>query len=200
VKLQRIRDEGGMTLIELMIAISVLGVILVPVTTSFLLGILESTSAKERTADSSSAQLISSYLLADIQSSQSVATSGSGCGGGAGTVKLQIAWTDPDPAGDHDVVVAYVDQPAAAAGQRELHRYICTTTGGSTASDSSILALNLDTSTFAVTCKDAAGATVACASARNVAVHVEADSFVPDVKSSYEPFVIDFEATRRVSS
>lgn len=194
----RLRDERGLTLIELMISMGVLMIIIVPITTSFLLGILQSTGAQARTADSSGAQLVSSYLLADIQSSQTVAASGSGCPSAAtGTVKMQLTWSDVDPAGAHNIVVAYVDQPGSQAGQRELYRYACS----SGTETNTLLALNLDTSTFAVTCKDAAGTTVSCATPpRSVSVHMEASSIEPQAKSGYEPFVLDFAATRRVGS
>jgi Tfp pilus assembly protein PilW len=181
-------DEAGLTLIELMISVGILGLVIGPIITSFLLGLLESTSARDRIADSSSAQLTTAYLHADIQGSQTVATTGA-CLPSAlagGTVVLQLAVTDP--AGP-DPTVAYVDF-TNAEGQRELHRATCT---GAT-SESRFLIQHLQD--FEVTCDvDPCPATP-----KTVKVAITAESPSPDDASSYSAFTFEIDGVRRVGT
>ena len=96
----RLADQRGMTLIELMVAISLLGIVIGPISASFLLGFLESTATRDRIADSTSVQVTSAYLLSDIQSSKVIVVDGTtSCRPGGlvdGEAVLEIQWTDPE--------------------------------------------------------------------------------------------------------
>jgi type II secretory pathway pseudopilin PulG len=190
----RIEDETGMTLIELTISMSLLVIIIVPVTTAFLLGILESTSARERVADSSTAQAISAFLMSDIQSAKQVYLDDTaGCASPpTDDTLLQTSWVDPRT--NDNVVAAYFTR--TEDGQRQLFRVACT---NGTAGTPTQLAHNLRNSGgFEVTCTPACSASATTPT--EVKVHVEAESIEPRDNSSYEPFEFDLEATRRVGT
>lgn len=186
---ERIADESGLTLIEMTIAIAVLAVIIVPIISSFLLSLLESTSARERLADNTAAQLISTYVLGDVQSADTVAKGTSGCTT-TGTSKLGMTWNDPSPGSTATFAVDYVDVPTTG-GQHELHRMFCTSGG---APSDTLLALNLDSSTFEVICSPTADCS---GTPKSVTVRVKAESIRRDTKSSYLPFDFTYTATRR---
>jgi prepilin-type N-terminal cleavage/methylation domain-containing protein len=194
--------EDGFTLIEMIIAISVLGLIIGPIVGSFLLGILEADSTRDRIADSASAQVTTAYLLGDVQSSQLVVTNastGSACLSGeaaAGTnqVPIQFTWTDPD---DGPVVVSYVVHDPPASDQLELYRSTCTP------GDSPVLLVQHVASTGGVilACLDDDGVALgSCAGEpRTVTVTIRAESLDPPSQSSYDPLTFEITAERRVS-
>lgn len=213
---QRLTDDRGLTLIELTITIAVLGVIIVPLVASFTLAMLETTSSRERTADATSAQVISTYLQNDIQSSclhtnpsdrttpcgdGTVRVNAGTCAPAGNTVKLELAWQDARTA--NEILVDYYIA-TTADDQLELHRAECVRTGRSGVVGSpkdTLLALNLEpvsgVSIFEATCPPAPDCTGAPA---NVRVNVIAKSTRVEEKSSYEPFEFTFEATRRPGS
>jgi prepilin-type N-terminal cleavage/methylation domain-containing protein len=138
-----VSDETGLTLIELMIAMVVLAVIIGPVVTSMLLGLLSTSGTRDRIADAAGAQLLSSYFPADIQSAGGRTTTGTLTSGIATTglgrctnalpvgsiEKLNI--TIPDPAASTDptkqTTVIYYTKPAPSGGALELYRRQCNT-------------------------------------------------------------------------
>jgi prepilin-type N-terminal cleavage/methylation domain-containing protein len=185
----RLRDERGFTLIELMISMTIMSVIIVPVIGSFLIGITESTSSRERVADSSTAQLVSAYILGDIQSSKTVAKDvvGGTCPSGSPAL-LKLTWADPSTS--EAFVVSYVEQ------SDHLTRFTCINGG---AADGDELAADL--AEFDVTCFASDGSESSdCSSVTKVHVHVKAESPEPSDASSYGPFEFEFDATRRVTS
>ena len=182
-----------MTLIEIVIAVGILGVVIGPIMISFLLGILEAQGTRDRIADSSSAQVTSAYLLSDIQSSQDVATSGSACLPspfvvGTDTVVLQLTWSDPGVS--DDTVVSYIDHPAG--GQRELHRAACSTASGN---ESTLLVQHLDA--FTPTCSPSP-CTATPSAPDEVDISITAKNANPQEGSSYSAFTFEIEAIRRV--
>jgi prepilin-type N-terminal cleavage/methylation domain-containing protein len=197
----RLRDEQGFTLVELIISMAVLGILIVPLTSSFLLGLLETTSAQERIADSTAAQLISAYLPRDIQSADDVYVGRRDClpppfNLATDVVRMQLNWSDPSGA---TTVVSYIDGLGADGVERVLHRAECVRTGGVTTSGSALLARHLDaTAGFVPTCDGNA----ACSDAKpkTVTVHVKVESPDPNPRSSYSAFEFDLRGTRRAGT
>lgn len=136
---QRSVDERGMTLIELMIAVALLGIVIVPVVTGMVFGLAHSGGTRDRIADSASAQLVSAYLPGDVQSAQGVFTEGATCGIDAATdtVRLRLEWTDPDPAVATTTSVVYFTR--SVDGLLELHRAACTAGGDGAAENTTTL-------------------------------------------------------------
>lgn len=102
------RDDSGFTLLELIIVIVIMAIVMVPLVSSFTLGIASTQQAQQDTSNSVDSQLSSIYFDRDAASADTVSTSGS-CGG-AGTV-LQFQWHD----GGIDRYAAYVATSVANA-------------------------------------------------------------------------------------
>jgi prepilin-type N-terminal cleavage/methylation domain-containing protein len=183
-----VTSEDGFTLIEMIIAIAVLGIIVGPIAGSFLIGFLESTSARDRIADSSGAQVLSAWLVNPASPTCFPAPITAG-----DAVRLQITMTDPKTSTTS--TVSYIDD-STSTGQHRLLRAVCTPS----ASTSSLIAPYLASSNgFAVAC-DGGVAPCADPTPTLVSVSVSSESQAPQDQSSYEPFSFELEARRRIDS
>ncbi len=92
--------ESGMTLIELLVAILILGIIIAPLTMVLVFGLGATKATVVRTSDSSGAQLLTSYLVTDVHSADVVWTPehptplGVRCGNA--DTRLELQWTRAD--------------------------------------------------------------------------------------------------------
>jgi len=142
-----------MTLIELMISLTLLTVVLVPIGAAMLLSLVHSRGIQDRIADSSGAQLVSSYFTSDIESAGNsssspshfigIDTSGTGsCPALAAGDSLRLRVTAPDPSQPGSLsartTIIYYSHPSTDT--HELYRRACT---ASSAGDPSLLVLNL---------------------------------------------------------
>lgn len=87
------RGDEGLTLVELLIAISVMLVLLGPLTASFVVGTLLSTQSGEEAVSSSDAQLLAAFFDVDVASAESVSASAT-CGppSPASVPVVQLQW------------------------------------------------------------------------------------------------------------
>jgi prepilin-type N-terminal cleavage/methylation domain-containing protein len=123
--LQRIRaahrDERGFTLIELMVATAILGVVIAPLGAAFIVTFKTTGDATNRIAASNDAQQLSIYLPPDVQSADDAIVSGftaSTCTGvTASTIKLQLVASsnDADYVDATDFNVVYFVQSAGTS-------------------------------------------------------------------------------------
>jgi len=95
------RDDSGFTLLEMIIVIVIMAIIMLPLVSSFTLGIADTQQAQQDTSNSVDSQLSSIYFDRDAASADTVSTTSS-CGG-AGTV-VAFQWHD----GSIDRYAAYV--------------------------------------------------------------------------------------------
>ena len=109
------RNEEGLTLIELIISILILGIIMAPLFSSMVIGLASTEQASQLTANSTDQQVVASFFVNDVQSAADVSTT-STCGG-AGAV-VQFHWVDP--VDGKDKVAAYVRTATS-----ELQRVYC---------------------------------------------------------------------------
>jgi len=173
------RDDRGVTLIELLMAVVLLGIIAAPITAALITFLRNTNELQYRLAESHDAQISSAYFAQDVESigvhdwslppyvmKQSVeqnvgATSGLYPCGTASTPSavLRLAWDDPTSAlaTPGVVIVSYVVQVVGT--ERQLHRLRCVSS--STISSDVIVAHNLDSDPVA-TCATAAGAPQSC--------------------------------------
>lgn len=190
-------EESGFTLVELMIAMSLLAIVIGPITGSFMIGLLESHATRDRVVDSAGVQAVAAYLVTDIQNSQQVDTA-STCvppeiAGGA--VRLAFSWDDVyDGDGDDDSAsVAYVDV-VDASGQHQLYRAACTSDG----QDVKLLVTNLASSSGLTATCDGGGCVAASPEIVSVAITVESDRALE--ASSYGAVTFSIEGKRKVTS
>jgi type II secretory pathway pseudopilin PulG len=187
------RDESGFTVVELVIAMLIMLVIIVPLVGSFVLGIQTGLGSQQDVTNSADAQLVGYYFDADVASAESVAPTSPTCGG-TGSV-LELTWTDG--ATVKVVYRAVID----AARQAELHlttpiyrleRVRCA--GG--APDVTVLGRTV-TSVPQASCDDA-GCT-AGAKPRRVALVISERSTQQGDKGSTDTFTVTVSAVRKVT-
>jgi prepilin-type N-terminal cleavage/methylation domain-containing protein len=99
-------DEDGVTLIELLVAMSIIGVLTVAVTGALFVGIRTTRDTRTSLDQSNAEQIISTYVTKDVQGADAVrAGVTSACGGQPAALETTTR-TDP-LASSSDVVVAY---------------------------------------------------------------------------------------------
>ncbi|MGD9798162.1 MAG: type II secretion system protein J [Acidimicrobiia bacterium] len=209
--MSRRADERGMTLIEVMLGVAILGIIIVPIGAALMLGFMTSSGTRELITDSSSVQLLASYASTDIQSAKWVIGVPSPAPGvpcsGSGAPLLRLEWEDPATA--EDTIVVYEQRSTASEGP-SLHRVRCD--GSGQVRDESRLVRSLSTEPsgppgFAVTCTRDDGST-GCPTAREGDVAAPVRKVTLDVRidnpaardSAYEAREFRIEATRRVTT
>lgn len=112
-------SEAGFTLIELMMAIVILGIIIGPLTAGLIVGLRTSADTQNRLTGSNDAQMLSIYLPPDVQSADDAITSAISCTGVTGAV-LQLKSTVYDTS--FNVAYAVI---LASDGSYQLVRNTC---------------------------------------------------------------------------
>lgn len=177
----RLKDESGFTLVELLIAVVVLGMIVVALGSGFSVGLRTMNDTSNRLAGSNDAQLLGIYLPPDVESATAATASADGTGitcTGASNPMLQL--TD----GTTFNVVYGV---RSASGGFQLERYVCT--GGSVQS-TKVVARNLASLTAVVPARIPVSGTLTGASLR-----------VTEMVTATDPtaYVFTVAGTRRAS-
>ena len=126
----RMHPESGFTLIEVLVAIAVLGIILLPLTTAMAIGYRTLDQTSNRLTSSSDAEFLASYLPSDIKSSDTGATTGITCSGQSAVTsanaKLQLNLPAAPLAGVATAVIVYWVK--SVTGGFQLMRSVCGTT------------------------------------------------------------------------
>ncbi len=121
------RGASGATLVEVLVAVSILGIISAALSGSLFLGLKTTQTTTERLAESSGAQILSTVFPADVQSATAISVSSAACGLGVPAVTFDQV--DPDPAGpgsDTALTIAYVVGDPVG-NERQLVRRVCQT-------------------------------------------------------------------------
>ena len=119
-----VKDEGGFSLIELLVVISILGVISFVLTEAFILGLKTTDGITSDVSNSVAVQALRSNFTGDVQKAQQVSTASTGTScapGPASSVILELSWPEP---GTQRRVSYSLD--GGTPGQRELVRRSCT--------------------------------------------------------------------------
>lgn len=125
------RRDAGMTVVELLIAIMILGIIMAPLATAFIIG-LDTTRGSELDAgDSADAQLLAGFFDIDVSSAQTVTTSAFTCGSTTRVLQLTLR----DSGVERYVSYQAAQDTARAADLRltpvySLERVVCSDTAG----------------------------------------------------------------------
>lgn len=144
------RSESGFTLVEMLIAIVILGIIVVPITGALVVTLRTTDETSNRMVASNDAQLLSFWLPGDIQSTGNDTlnanvldddtvyppTVSTECSGRTNALRLE--WVEQGASGStYDAAYAVVQ---AASGSWQLIRYFCVDGGPAT---SHVVARNL---------------------------------------------------------
>lgn len=206
-------DESGMTLIELLMSVAILGLIIGPVAASLMLSFMTSRGTREMINDSASAQLLASYAPTDIQSARYIfvppysPAPGVTCGEGEAVLRLE--WDDADPATSgpaSQTIISYTRISGSAEGDT-LRRTHCDGSGATIDTAAVVRSLApADEDGVVVTCvRDDAvascptGVEIGTPSpVRTVAMAIKVDN--PTARDSiYEAFEFRIDGTRRVT-
>jgi prepilin-type N-terminal cleavage/methylation domain-containing protein len=134
-------DGDGFTLVELTMAVAITGIITSVIAACVIVGLKTTDATASRLAESHDAQLVSTYLAADVQSASesgvdTAAATDSGCGavGDEGTYSgganvLRLSWTQDQPAPAVSYVASYRRAKNVATGEWQLLRITCTNHG-----------------------------------------------------------------------
>ncbi len=147
------RTERGFTLVEMLVAVTILGVVMVPLSMAYTAGLRFLGRSDQRFNDSRSALISASYFASDVAGANVVVRNDtSACGGGTAIVSFGSSSATGGVAGAVNNEVSYVVDSSDATN-RVLARKSCLN-GGSAAK--SIAAVSLG-STPVVTCYGAGG-------------------------------------------
>jgi len=212
------RREDGFTLVELLISITILGVVAVPLGNAIISYLHNSDATVARLAESHDAQMAQSFWAQDVASigtrdwstwpfhlQQSVWTAAAGISNPCsttGTTVVQFSWdsltTGSLPSAVPQVRVAYVVEMAGT--QRQLHRVTCTASSSSAVSSSptsdTVLVHNLssagsDTQVAAVSCSSTCTASPAVPPSVTLALTIDSP------KDTDGPYAVSLNGQRR---
>lgn len=109
------RDDHGFTLIEMLMAIAILGIIVGALGTALIVALKNLDATQTRMAESHDAQMASAYVVTDVQSATGITTTQPKCGTTTSPVAV-LSWSDQGTAN----VATYVLE--TAGGERRLRR------------------------------------------------------------------------------
>jgi len=166
------RSEAGVTLIELMIAVLLLGIVIVPLTSGMITGLIATGRARDRLSEVRAPLFSSAYFADDAQSSDVNGISVGGtaaCGGGENVV--EFTWTE-DTA---QYRASYVR--GTRDGKRTLVRNFCS---GTSVQGTTTVAPVLTDTAPTVTCTDSAGNAVSCTLGTSAVRRIELAATTPN--------------------
>lgn len=135
------RDERGFTLVELLVATSILGVVMGAISAAIIVGLKTTDDTITRLSESHDTQISTAYFSGDAQSAEKVELGVTDpCTGG--NVMALFTWKDTHATPALDKTAAYVIESPTTG--RELHRRYCE---GSVPKSDVVVAHNLHAST-----------------------------------------------------
>jgi prepilin-type N-terminal cleavage/methylation domain-containing protein len=199
-----VRDDRGLTLVELIVAIAILGIIVVPLGAAAIGFLRHSDGVGRRMAESHDVQIAAAYFARDVQSvgirdwtahpyplQQSIelgVAANAGlypCGAGTEATLVRLAWDDPDTA-PQVTRVAYV--VSTVGTERRLRRLLCV--GSATPISDIVLAHHVD-GTPSVACS------TSCTAAPAVPRSVTMTLSVRDPAGGGSPLTVILSGQRR---
>jgi prepilin-type N-terminal cleavage/methylation domain-containing protein len=159
------RGEDGFTLVELLMSITIIGIIAPTIVGAIVLGLKTTAATTSQLAASHNRQELAAFFTTDVQSAVTIAdetsTDTTTCMSAGETLVGRLSWTDIDFTGASTArVVTYVT--ATVSGEKQLLRHTCAGAVMSTVTVvHAVVSGNLDctTTTFAAApCASAAGA------------------------------------------
>jgi prepilin-type N-terminal cleavage/methylation domain-containing protein len=131
----RVATESGMTLVELLIAVAILGIIIAPLIGATIVSLNIGQSATQRVTDTSGAQLTSSWFVSDVEGSDQVITPPAAMKCGGANTLVELGWTDADPSSASMTHITYDDvPPAGGTGDYRIVRSVYSVSAGGSCS------------------------------------------------------------------
>jgi prepilin-type N-terminal cleavage/methylation domain-containing protein len=190
------RGDDGFTLVELLLAIAIMGIIATPLSMGFITGLRFIGRSDEKFTDSRSALMSAGYFAGDVANANTVVPNdATACG--TGSALVTFAWSDASAAVGAPVnnEVSYVYDTSDSTNKQLLRKYCA---NGSATATKSVAAVSLG-STPVVTCYDAGNVVNAtCVGARWVKMLVTQDTNAasPD-NPTPTAYTFTLEGTRR---
>lgn len=193
-------DDAGVTLIELLITITILGVIIGALGGGLIVAFRFTGETKNRLATSHDAQITAAYFAADMASAETVGT-GLSCGS-EGTPVMSMEWTDPgsdasDTDDDVEITVSYV--VVQESGETQVVRRLCE---DGVEDSTAIMAHLLDPDTApSVTCAPAPCTAASTSASTSAEMTVTACVLAPSgaCRLDEDPYVFSVSGTRRAT-
>jgi prepilin-type N-terminal cleavage/methylation domain-containing protein len=189
------RRDGGFTLVELLLGITILGIIMVPLSMGFITGLRFIGHSDEKFNDSRSALITAAYFAGDVASANTVVPDdATACGGGSAIVSFMSSDASSGVGAATTNKASYVFDSSDPTNKRLVRKY-CANAGSPT---QSVAALSLGSAPV-VTCYDTANAVNAsCAAADWVKMLVteKANTASPGDPTP-SPYTFTLEGTRR---
>lgn len=91
-------NDSGFTIVELMVAIAIFGVIGTVLTNVMMLGFRSYSDTTQRYNESNDRQFLATWLTRDVQSATTIARTGGTCGASSGTTILRLTWNESSAA------------------------------------------------------------------------------------------------------
>jgi prepilin-type N-terminal cleavage/methylation domain-containing protein len=167
------RGDAGFTLTEMLLSVGILGIIAPVIAGATVVGWQATDATIAHLKDTGNRQLVQAWFVRDSQSAKTVDTSSvpATCLSAGDTLVIGMRWADTvSSTTTINRAVAYVRTGTAPSYQ--LLRRACDDSSGSMDSQGSTTIARLVTAAPTATCNDSGGATVACASARQVTLTV----------------------------
>jgi prepilin-type N-terminal cleavage/methylation domain-containing protein len=188
-------QKNGFTLVELLLAVSIMGLIMAPLSLGFITGLRFIGRTDERFTDSRSALIAAAYFAGDVSTANTIVRNdAAACGGGTALVSFNSSDANGGVGAAQNNEVSYVYDTSIATNKRLLRKY-CANAG---AAVQAVTAVSLG-SAPTVTCYDAANVVNAtCVNARRVRLVVTqmANKPSPDVPAP-APYTFTLDGTRR---
>jgi prepilin-type N-terminal cleavage/methylation domain-containing protein len=204
------RDERGVTLTEMLVAVMVLGVIIVPLANAVIGFVRLTDDTTRRFTESRDVQIAAAYFAQDAQSLgvhdwaaypypllQSVELNAPPTGGlypcgtgGTPAAVLRLAWDDPDTLSGAPQVIRVSYVVMVVGSERQLHRLVCSGVGPTPSADI-VVAHSLDATPPVVTCSSP------CTAAPTVPASVKLTLFIHAPSSTDPPVSVVLTGQRR---
>lgn len=122
------RNDDGFTVVELLVAVVILGIVIGAVTAAIIVGLRTTDGTQQRLAESHNAQMASSFFVQDVESADMVSVPGTQCTGTGTTPVVSFSWSEHASATGAGVpkVASYVveqDAPGPGAEKRLVRRF-----------------------------------------------------------------------------
>jgi len=163
--------DDGVTLVELLVSVAILGLVTPVLMGSVVLGYRTTDATVDRLSDSRNRAIVPSLFVRDVQSATTVATASGACEQAGDTLVVRLRWTTTPATGSAVTrVAAWVT--TTSGGVTRLERRACDDSSGSMTAVSSVTAAHGVIGAPSVACRAAGGAATACSSAVRVELSI----------------------------